>query len=292
MGNPMLIRILVVDEAAFVRDTLKRSLRRFLDKVEVYDAINGNRAIAALKANKIDLILSDWDLPELSGAELLRWVRSEEKYEKTPFIVVSSQGDRNMVVRAIESGASDFLPKPFSPDDVQKKVVKQLARIGYKAKQKAATGGSGFGSIDVLTSGGGAPQKAAVQKPREIKSAGGFGSPAKAKPASKPKSNSFGGRAQLRFSQCTCICEISELSLTAMNGLMPRPEIMPTIFDTATAEMVSAKGQPLGILNVYVHSLQSVDPRQDAGTLKITVRFAGNSPEQFEALSKAIAIGS
>ena len=77
----MALRILIVDDAAFVRDTIKRTLRRFLQDVEIFDANNGHRAIAALKANKIHLILSDWEMPEMSGEELL----SDSPY--VPFLV-------------------------------------------------------------------------------------------------------------------------------------------------------------------------------------------------------------
>ncbi|MFL0801180.1 MAG: response regulator [Agarilytica sp.] len=297
----MKIRILIVDETAFVRDALKRSIRRFLKDVEIHDAVNGNRALATLRTNKINLIISEWEMDEMSGRELLDWARKEEKYAKTPFIVTSDEGDRNLVMNAINAGANDFMAKPFSPDEVQKKVVKQLSRIGYKAASTGPAGqGTGFGSINVLT-GGGAP-KAKPAKSREVVSAAGFGKPAAktaAKPggkvASKPstKTGNFDGIAHLHFKYGSIRCRLKELSLTGMSGTIerPDPDTMPSLFDDASANIENMKGDPIGELNVYVHALQSVDPRQDSNSIKITFRFGDNDPEQFEQLSKAVAKG-
>ncbi len=297
----MKIRILIVDETAFVRDALKRSIRRFLKDVEIHDAVNGNRALATLRTNKINLIISEWEMDEMSGRELLEWARKEEKYAKTPFIVTSDEGDRNLVMNAINAGANDFMAKPFSPDEVQKKVVKQLSRIGYKAAgANAEAQNTGFGSIDVLTAGGGA--KAKPSKPREVISAAGFGKPA-AKAAPKPgaksaqksasKPGNFEGVAHLHFKYGSIRCRLKELSLTGMSGVIERPDqdTMPSLFDDASANIENMKGDPIGELNVYVHALQSVDPRQDSNNIKITFRFGENDPEQFEQLSKAVAKG-
>ncbi len=292
----MKIRMLIVDQTAFVRDALKRSVRRFMKDVEIHDAINGNRAIAVLRTNKIDIIISEWEMEEMNGYELLQWARKEEKYEKTPFIVTSDEGDRNLVMEAIKAGASDFMAKPFSPDEVQKKVVKQLARIGYKAHgdKNILGANTGFGSVDVLTGG---VKKPHVMKPREITSAGGFGGPAPAKKAkAKPaaaKSGNFEGIAHIHFASGSVRCSVKELSLTGLSGLIdrPDPEEMPSLFDTASADIESSKGDPIAQLNVYVHGLQAIEPRPNATNLKITLRFAENEPEQFEQLSKAVAKG-
>ncbi len=294
----MKIRLLIVDQTAFVRDALKRSVRRFLKDVEVHDAINGNRAIAVLRTNKIDLIISEWEMEEMNGYELLQWARKEEKYEKTPFIVISDEGDRNLVMEAIKAGASDFMAKPFSPDEVQKKVVKQLARIGFKSAEKKEGITTGFGSVDVLTTGGGAGKPQKVQT-REVQSAGGFGKPpaqkTKPKPAVKKAATSgnFEGIAHIHFEKGSIRCIVKELSLTGLSGLIDRPDPneMPNLFDIASVDIETSKGDPIAQLNTYLHGLQAIEPRPNATNLKIMLRFAENEPEQFEQLSKALAKG-
>lgn len=291
----MKIRMLIVDQTAFVRDALKRSVRRFMKEVEIHDAINGNRAVSVLRTNKIDLIICEWEMDEMSGFELLEWTRNEEKYLKTPFIVTSDEGDRNLVMDAIKAGANDFMAKPFSPDEVQKKVVKQLARIGYKADKNTMGQNTGFGSVDVLTGGGGV-KKPQIMKPREIKSAGGFGGPAaakKKKPAAVAKQGNFEGIAHIHFETGSLRCAVKELSLTGLSGLIERPDDdeMPKMFDVAMANIETTKGDPIAQLNVYVHGLQAIEPRPDASSLKITLRFGENDPQEFEQLSKAVAKG-
>ncbi len=296
------IRVLIVDETAFVRDALKRALRRFLKDVEIHDAVNGHRALSVLRTNKINLIITDWYMEEMSGQELVQWCRNEEKYAKCPIMVISDEGDRNMVMAAINAGASDFMPKPFSPDEVQKKVVKQLARIGYKPKGLSATPqGFGMGTADLLTGGGGGgSSKPQVMKPREIKSAAGFGKAAPAKGGgaggkkAAAKAGNFEGIAHIHFKFGSTRCRVKELSLTGMSGIIERPddgEEMPALFDEATANIENMKGEPIGEFNVYIHGLHSVDPRPDSSNIKVTFRFGDNDPEQFEQLTKAVARG-
>lgn len=299
------IRVLIVDETAFVRDALKRAIRRFLKDVEIHDAVNGHRALSVLRTNKINLIITDWYMEEMPGQELVQWCRNEEKYAKCPIIVISDEGDRNMVMAAINAGASDFMPKPFSPDEVQRKVVKQLARIGYKPKGLSASPqSSGFGSADVLTGGGGGSSKPKPMKAPEVISAAGFGKPAAASGGAgggaggggkKPvaKSGNFDGVAHVHFKFGSARCRIKELSLTGMSGTIDRPDEgeMPSLFDEATANIENMQGDPIGELNVYVHALQSADPRPDSNSIKLTFRFGENDPEQFEQLSKAVARG-
>lgn len=281
----MQIRILVIDEAAFVRDALKRSVRRFLKEVEVFDAVNGKRALPILRNNKISMVISEWELPEMSGFELLKWMREDEGYTKTPFIVMSDGSNRNMVMDAVKSGASDFMTKPFSPDEVQKKVVKQLARIGFKAKPPNPGGlTSGLGALT-----GNAP-KAKLSKPSVVTAAAGFGKPA---PQTKAGAASFSGTAHLHFGDFSSKCDIRELSLTGLSGLLERSDTKnPSIFEEATADIENAKGEPIGQLKVYIHALHAVDPNPLSKNIKITLRFADNEPEKFEQLSKAIAKGS
>ena len=291
----MALKVLVVDDAAFVRDTVKRSLRSFLAQVEIHDAANGHRAVAALKANKIDIILSDWEMPEMSGEELLAWVRADERYTKTPFIMISSRGDKNHVVKAVQAGVNDYMTKPFTPDELQKKVAKQLNRIGYKAKQKSSSPqNSTESSLDVLTGGNAKAPKTTPQSPKEVKNAALFGKPAASKSTTaKPKhagqrSKAFKGRAQLRVAKLTCDCEIKDVSLQAMNIIIDRPDAVPRVFDQAVMDMEDDAGGGIARLNAYVHSVTAADPRPNAERLKVIVRFVDNDPEKFELLSKLV----
>lgn len=81
-----------------------------------------------------DLILCDWEMPEMSGLELLQWMRQQPQYEKIPFIMITSRGDKDHVIEAVKEGVSEYLGKPFSPEGPKPAVTKgsmSLASIRF-----------------------------------------------------------------------------------------------------------------------------------------------------------------
>jgi CheY-like chemotaxis protein len=273
----MAIRILVVDDASFIRDMIKKQLRDKLPGVEILDAQDGNRALAQMKNQTVDLILSDWEMPNMTGAELLAAVRAMPNANNVPFIMISSRGDRDHIVKAIQLGVSDYLSKPFSAEELLKKVFKQLKLIGKTptapARGGAATQGIAFASVDVLT--GGANKTPAAPTAIAV--------------AAKP-SKAVKGKAQLRFSNNRIYgVVIREMSLQAMSGLMQRNESLPTIFEQAVVDIETEDGSSLARVNGYVHSIQAGESRPDTNVVKIVIRFVDNDAEKFEALSQYIA---
>jgi len=282
----MSFRVLVVDDASFVRDTIKRNLRPLIPNVEIFEAPDGRKAMSLVKTKNIQLILSDWEMPEVSGEEFVKWLRQESDHKTIPFIMVTSRGDRDHVMAAVTAGVSDYMTKPFTPDELHRKVAKQLKRLGYKMPNKAGASAGAFSSADVLTGGA---KKAQIQKPREIRSTNVFAKPQAPPPAAKSKSG-FKGKAYLRFANnVVCDCQIKDLSLQALSGSIARPEHIPSVFEQASVDLENDKGEALARVNAYVHAVFAGDPRPDAQSLKITVRFVDNDPEKFEVLSKAIA---
>lgn len=293
------IRFLVVDDATFIRDMVKKQLRDRIAGAEVFDATDGNRAIAQLKKQRVDVILSDWEMPGMSGEEFLNWVRSEEEFKDIPFIMVTSRGDKDHVVKAIQAGVSDFITKPFTSDELLKKTTKQLAKIGKSPKdafKAAASGGdTGFGSVDVLTSGSTkAPPK--VVKPASDSLAALTGGAATAKPAAakaSPKSKAAAKKgaktkAQLRFPSSTCACVVRDMSLQALSGLMQRTDPLPGLFEQAVVDIETDAGD-VARVNGYLSSIAAGENKVDTNIIKVTIRFVDNDPDKFEALSKFIA---
>lgn len=289
------IRILVVDDATFIRDMIKKQLRDKIPGVEVFDAPDGARALAQLKGQAVDLILSDWEMPNMTGAELLSAVRAMPHDGDIPFIMISSRGDRNHIVKAIELGVSDYLSKPFSADELLKKVFKQLKLAGKTPAQRApaaTTQGIAFASVDVLTGGQAAAPKAA--NPFANNSVGALGAKPVAKAVAAVKAvdspRAAKGKAQLRFSNNrTFGCVIREMSLQLMNCLMQRTDDMPGLFEQAVVDIETGDGSSLARVNGYVHSIQAGENRPDTSVVKIIIRFVDNDAEKFETLSKYIA---
>ena len=295
----MAIRIMVVDDASFIRDMVKKHLRAKIPGVEVYEAVDGSRALAAIKGQRMDLILSDWEMPNMSGEELLRAVRSASHGAATPFVMISSRGDRNHVIKAVEAGVSDYLTKPFTPEELLRKVFKQLKAINKlpslgSARSPAATQGVAFSSVDVLTGGrsadaGATPPANPLNNPGSSASLLTGGSVAAAAPVDKKKT--VKAKAQLRFASLAkpSACVVRDLSLQSLAGLMPRANELPTVFDPAVVDIEMGEGGEVARLNGYVHSIAAGENRAETNVVKIVVRFVDNDAEKFETLSRFIA---
>lgn len=287
------IRILVVDDATFIRDMIKKQLRDKIPGVEIIDAPDGARALAQLKNQTVDLILSDWEMPNMTGAELLSTLRGMPNAEKIPFIMISSRGDRSHIVKAIGLGVSDYLTKPFSAEELLKKVFKQLKLAGKTPLQQrtsgATTQGIAYASVDVLTGG---RAEAGIAAPAAAVNPFNFSAGASTKPATKPVDvpKTAKGKAQLRFANNRVFgCVIREMSLQLMNCLMQRSEQLPALFEQAVVDIETGDGNNLARVNGYVHSIQAGENRPDTNVVKIVIRFVDNDTEKFETLSKYIA---
>jgi len=114
--------ILVVDDEAAQRQLLTESLNREYDVVA---AANGREAIQLLSARSFDLVITDERMPEMSGIELIRWVR--ERMPEIPLIVLTAYGSIATAVEAIKFGAQEYLSKPLkSPDELRLVVARTL----------------------------------------------------------------------------------------------------------------------------------------------------------------------
>src|SRR5471032_1791264 len=124
------VSVLVVDDAPFIRDLVKKGLRNYFPGIHLEDAVNGRKAQALLARESFDLVLCDWEMPEMSGLELLTWCRQQDGLKTMPFIMVTSRGNKENVVQAIHAGVSDFVGKPFTNEQLLTKVKKALAKVG------------------------------------------------------------------------------------------------------------------------------------------------------------------
>ncbi len=279
------VRILVADDAAFIRDMVKKQLRDKVPGLELNEAADGARAWALIKQWNPDLVLSDWEMPNMSGAELLQAIRGSEQHAKLPFIMITSRGDREHVVKAVQSGVSDYITKPFTAEELLRKVGNQLKKMGKLAQAQAVPKSQMvFSSVDLLT-GRNEPKAPAKEPPVQ--------SPlisAKEPPPTKVSASaSTKCKAQLRFpNNLQFSCVIREMNLQLMSCVIERADSYPQIFDQAVVDMELDDGS-LARVNAYVHALQAVENRPDARAIKLILRFVDNDPTKFEALSKFIA---
>lgn len=115
------ISILVVDDLVSMRMQI-RGLLRQMGFVNIFEARNGKEAIALLESMTIDIIISDWIMPESDGMDLLRYVRNHEEHEKLPFLMVTCRSEKNNVIEAVQAKVSNYIVKPFTPDALEMKM--------------------------------------------------------------------------------------------------------------------------------------------------------------------------
>ncbi len=114
-------KLMIVDDSSTMRKIIKRVLRQAEIAVEnIVEAGNGVEALEQLAANPdVGLILSDVNMPEMNGIDLVKKLREDHAKETLPVIMVTTEGGEAMVSSAMESGANGYVTKPFTPDSIR-----------------------------------------------------------------------------------------------------------------------------------------------------------------------------
>jgi two-component system, chemotaxis family, chemotaxis protein CheY len=115
-------RILVIDDMLTMRKVVSKILRD-IGFTDISEAPDGAKAWESINAGpKFGLIISDWNMPNLSGLELLRKVRADEKYKGTPFLLVTAEAEQHQVVEAVKAGVDQYVVKPFTKAQLEAKL--------------------------------------------------------------------------------------------------------------------------------------------------------------------------
>jgi len=123
------IKILVVDDFATMRKVIRNLLKQ-VGYENIVEAEDGVTALKALKSQKIDLIISDWNMPNMTGIELLKAVRADEDLKTMPFLMVTAEALQDNVITAVKAGVSNYIVKPFTAEFLNDKIKKILEKLG------------------------------------------------------------------------------------------------------------------------------------------------------------------
>jgi two-component system chemotaxis response regulator CheY len=121
------IKILIVDDFATMRKVIRNLLKQG-GYDNIVEAEDGVMALSELKTNKIDFIISDWNMPNMTGFELLKAVRADGDLSKTPFLMVTAEALQDNVVQAVKAGVDNYIVKPFTADVLNEKITEILAK--------------------------------------------------------------------------------------------------------------------------------------------------------------------
>lgn len=122
MGNTNM-KILVVDDFATMRRIVKNILTQ-LGYKNIIEADDGTSALDVLRQEKIDLIISDWNMPKMTGLDLLKTVRADGSMAETPFIMVTAEAQQDNIILAVKAKVSQYIVKPFTADTLGEKIDK------------------------------------------------------------------------------------------------------------------------------------------------------------------------
>lgn len=285
------VSVLVVDDASFIRDLIKNCLRNYFPGIRIEDAVNGRKAQSLLNRESFDLVLCDWEMPEMSGLELLTWCREQDHLQTLPFIMVTSRGDKENVVQAIQAGVSDFVSKPFTNEQLLTKVKKAFTKAGLLSAVMASAPSrvnSAFGndSLNALTGGKAqvvASASASAPVPEPV-----------ARQASAPVTPALTNRSQgqLRLPNGIQLCVIKALSLKEALLVVRRGDVLPQVLDSAVLDLEQGEKAEVARLNGYLHAIVAYEPKPDSDWLQLTFRFVDQDAEKMNYLSRLIAHGT
>lgn len=111
------MNILIVEDSTMTR-SLIRSVVEGLDSVDTHEASSGFAALKMLPERKYDLIITDINMPDINGLELLNYVKNDAKYSDTPILIISTESSAEDRDRGMKAGASAYLTKPFKPEEL------------------------------------------------------------------------------------------------------------------------------------------------------------------------------
>ncbi|AUF98720.1 response regulator [Pseudomonas shirazensis] len=287
------VNVLVVDDAPFIRDLVKKCLRNAFPGMVIEDAVNGRKAMALLGKEHFDLVLCDWEMPEMSGLELLTWCRQQPEMKALQFIMVTSRGDKENVIQAIQAGVSDFVGKPFTNEQLLTKVKKSLSKIGKL--DSLMSGGvakvnSAFANDSLSALTGGRPEAVraapvAAEAARPLVAAAA----PKAAPSAAPAGR---GQGQLRLASGAQACVIKALSLKEALLVVRRSANLPQVLEGAVLDLEQGDNAEVARLNGYLHAVAAMEPKPDSDWLQLTFKFVDQDAQKLDYLSRLIARGT
>jgi two-component system chemotaxis response regulator CheY len=117
--------ILVVDDSRIMRNIVKNTFSLMKIPCQFLEAGNGKEALVVLQDQPVNLVLLDWNMPELSGIDFLKKVRAMKQYQNLPIIMVTSESAKYNVIEALKNGATDYIVKPVN----EKIFIEKLSKI-------------------------------------------------------------------------------------------------------------------------------------------------------------------
>ena len=123
MSADLKMKILVVDDFATMRRIISNVLRQ-LGFENIVEAEDGNKALQVLESDKIDFVITDWNMPEMSGLDLLKAIRAKSDKDAMPVLMVTAEALQENIIAAARAGVNNYIVKPFDANTLAEKINK------------------------------------------------------------------------------------------------------------------------------------------------------------------------
>ncbi len=120
--------ILIVDDFSTMRQIVKKSLKQ-LGFNNITEAVDGADALNKLQSEEFKFVISDWNMPNMMGIELLKAIRGDDKLKSLPFLMVTAEAQKDNIIEAAKAGVSQYIIKPFTVDSLEQKIDAIFSKI-------------------------------------------------------------------------------------------------------------------------------------------------------------------
>nr|WP_319491518.1 response regulator [uncultured Desulfobacter sp.] len=125
--------ILIIDDSMPMRTVLKRMLAAAgYGSARILEASNGNDALTVLAGDWVDLIMTDYNMPEMNGLSFLKEVKADDLFKDIPVVVISTEGNDSKIEEFMNAGAAGYVTKPFTPENLRDLIVSIIGEADYE----------------------------------------------------------------------------------------------------------------------------------------------------------------
>ncbi len=116
-------KVIVVDDSSVMRQIIKNNLKQLgFEQSNLVDAEDGEQALRKISEDAIDLVISDWNMPKMTGIDFLKAIRSDGALKELPFLMVTSEADKEKIMEAVQAGVNQYIVKPFNATQLEEKI--------------------------------------------------------------------------------------------------------------------------------------------------------------------------
>ncbi len=116
-------KVIVVDDSSVMRQIIKNNLKQLgFEQSNLVDAEDGEQALKKMNEEDVDLVISDWNMPRMTGIDFLRAIRADGALKELPFLMVTSEADKEKIMEAVKAGVNQYIVKPFNATQLEEKI--------------------------------------------------------------------------------------------------------------------------------------------------------------------------